>query len=1529
MKKILSLVSSAALAVAVALPSPAAAQTMKKLSGARNGRSVQQTAHAPKPSAKGFHVAKVRTLNSATPSLHRAMQAVNLRTGAKSLKAAAAEGMLPNLQGSVVFNESFTQQSAPVGLYKIVQGGTELIFEGPSASHGGVAVDGVYYATEYTDYGFFAWTTITAYDLETQEELGSIDGEVDNIAVGGVTVDPTTGDVYAITYNAEGSALQLAKMSYSPTAVTTTAIAPLDGNWNSIVCDAAGQLYGISYTGEGTGESFTVTGSFLNKIDKATGAVTLVGETGQLPRYLSSAAIDHKTGRMFWNVCAADESGVICEVNLATGAATKLFDLEYNDEIMGMFVAEADAEGNAPATVTDLQAVFADGSLSGNISFTAPATLFDGTPGTGALTYTVLANGESVATGSTTFGAAVDVPLTVTEPGEYTFTVTVANDKGTSPKAKTTLFIGHGTPAATTVTLAYEDGKMKLSWTPVTTTVDGGYINPEAVTYKVTRFPGEVVVAEAATATSFEESIAEPEEITQFYYTVEADAEGMLSAVAKSNTVTLGSVVPPYSNNFDESNALAGWTILDENNDGKVWNIYNNMARMTYNSNKDMDDWMITPPLKLEGGKAYEVKFKASANGDTFPERLEVKWGSDASAAGMTGTILAPTMLTSKTLQEFSEFIIPEADGVYYIGFHGISDADQYYLYVDDFSISAGMATTAPGAVTDFIATPDYMGAHKATVSFVTPTIDFAGAALSEITKAELSRDGSVIKTWNNPATGAALSYDDAPEAGGDVTYTVVCYNNSGAGKPASINAFIGVNAPAAPTGVHVTETAIPGQLLVTWDPVTTDKEGNAINPNLVTYTVATYENRNWTPVEGGSDLHTTSFKFQAVPEGEQDFVQVAVFCATEGGDNAAASEEGMIAVGTPFKGLEESFADGTLSYPFGTGFDGNTNGAWSIYTDADIQGIQAQDGDNGYAAMAGRYLDDTAGLFTGKITLEGMTNPGISLYTYNIFAEDGAAADVNEIQFYVLPLGETEWVALGEPVVVNTLGDEEGWVLLTKSLADYAGKTLQVRIQATVKHFAYTMIDNLKIGNLLAQDLVARDIKAPATVVAGSDYKVAVTVGNAGMQAATEFSVELYADGELADTKTVDALASGKNATVEFDCTMSAVADKPVDYYAVVKYTADEDAENNTTENISVAPKLSNLPKVTDLKGEDTPEGVKLTWSEPDLSNAPAEPVLVDFEDGTSWAMEYEGWTFVDGDQSPAGGFQNLTIPGVTHGETLTSFVVFDAAGEEFNVTFDAHSGTKYLAAFYRADDGLSDEWLISPALDGNAQTITFWARSYSAEYAEKIEMLYSTGSTDTKDFVKVSTVDPVPCDADPSTHKALWKEFTFDVPAGAKHFAIHSCASGSFMLELDDFSFVPAGVTADLTLVGYDVYRDGVKINAEPVGETEYVDTEATDGDHSYVVITVYDRGTSAPSNAVTVAATGINDVLAAGISIHAAKGTITVAGAEGQHLTVAAIDGKVVYSATAAARTTVNVAAGVYVVKAGNKIVKVAVK
>ncbi|MDE6487611.1 MAG: choice-of-anchor J domain-containing protein [Muribaculaceae bacterium] len=1518
MKKLLSIATAAALALTLAVPGRAGAQELCKSDGAP--LVVQTVGEASV--AKGLPAPSLRPASASVPSLHKAIAATKVKgygMGHAPMRAAAP---LPNLRGGVVFNDAFTSTSKPVGIYQILQGSTEMIHSGINAYKAAVAVDGVFYTTEMTDYGFMVLVMVRSYDLETGAVVGAASGKQYDVPAGGITVDPGTGTVYAITYNEDNTGFNFSKIAYTSNSVSTTPIAPISGNWSCLACDAQGQVYGISYDGFVQDGGVVITSSTLNKIDKTTGAVTPVGVTGQLPLYVSSAAIDPRSGRMFWNVCPADGSGSLCEVDLSTGAASKLFDFELNDEIVGMYVAAPIAEDDAPASVENLQALFPEGALSGNIVFDAPATLYDGTAATGSVGYKVLANDEPVAEGTAAYGEHVSVPLTMDASGEYTFTVVASNAAGDGPKVKTTVFVGHGTPATPSATLVYAGGSMRLEWTPVATAIGGGYIDPEAVRYTVTRYPGETVVADRTDATSFEEPVAMPERRTQYYYTVVAHSGDAVSAAGRSNVITLGDIIPPYTNDFADDGALDGYTIIDGNDDGKRWVLSGGQARIEYNSTLPMDDWLVTPAIKLEGGKAYKVTFSTHGQGN-FPERLEAMWGAAPTADALTNVLVAPMQVVGVVPIDCEGWILPETTGSYYIGIHGISDPDSFYLFVDDLSIETGVSGAAPAAPSDFKAMPDYNGATTATITMTAPTVDFNGEELSSLDRIELARDGEVVHTWTEPAPGEALQYVDNVGESGFVTYTAIAYNIGGAGRPATFTVHVGIDEPEAPYNIVVRETSVPGELIVTWDAVTTDFNGNPINPELVTYIVAV-NNDGWEPVVEG--LHETTYKFRAVPEGEQEFVQVAVFASTAGGQNGMSVP--VMPVGSPYKGLADSFADGQLHYSYAVGYSVGF-GDWGSYTESQL-GVAAQDGDNGYIVMSGLSLDDSHGIYTAKITLAGIENPGIRFYTYNICNQDGVADDINEIQLYVKEPADADWTALGEPVVINTLGDKVGWYLVSASLADYAGRTIQVRIQATAKQYRNILVDNLKIGALYGHDLIATSIDAPESVLPGEDYKVAVAVTNDGLQDAGAFIVELYADGTPAGSKSVDALAAGARAMLSFDFAMSAVADTPVDYYAVVKYDADENTSNNATGTITVAPSLSNLPKVTDLEGEDTGAGVRLAWSEPDLTNAPAAPLLHTFEDATPWATELDGWTFIDRDGAPVGGFQGVTIPGITAGQTLASFFVFDASDGQFNLSFDAHSGSKYLAALYRRDDGTTDDWLVSPALDGNAQTISFYARSYSSSYLEKIEMYYSTEGTDPDDFVLVKTLNPVPGGVAADESGVIWTAVSFDVPAGAKHFAIRSCATGSMMLELDDFSFVPYGHTSELAVVGYDIYRDGVKINDEPVGETEYVDTEAAAGEHSYVVITVYDRGNSAPSNAVSVvAATGISDATAAGISVSAGKGTITVSGAEGLHLSVAAVDGKVLYSATAAARTTVNVATGVYVVKAGNMIVKVAVK
>lgn len=1471
MKKALSLVSSAALAVAMTFSAAAAPQTARKLTAANAAGSELTRTVSMKPNAapSRIHPLKARTAaNAATPSLKKAMKAAHLVQKTSAAKAPAAEAAsLPDLRGSVVFNDSWTQENQPTGLYKInADGTTTMQIEEVDASGGAFLHDGIYTATEYMEFWGMLFITATAYDLESGESVAVYGGESpDHICIGGETVDPTDGTVYGITYNANMDGLQLSKMSYGET-ISATAVAPLDGNWNSIVCDASGQLYGISYEGVTQGEDFVVTSSSLNKIDKATGAVTLIGETGHAPQYLSSATIDTKTGRMFWTVNPPDETGYLCEVNLATGVATKIVDFALDDEIMGLCVVAPAAEEGAPAAVTELAADFPEGALSGNVSFKLPTTLFDGSAATGTLGYKVLANGEQVADGTGAAGADVTAPVTVEEAGEYTIVVTASNAVGEGVKAKLTLFIGKGTPKSPEAALVYEGGKMKLSWPAVTESADGGFIDPAAVTYSVTRIinnesSSALTVASGLTATSFEEEVAMPAEITTYHYLVVAESAGVESAPAKSNSVTLGSIVPPYVNHFDSADALSGYTIIDGNNDGKVWAYYQGAsgadgnpgaARMTYNTSLAMDDWMITPPLKLEGGKAYKVSFQARANSDAYPERVEAKWGNAATAAAMTGVIVAPTDL-GKNWVELGAYIMPEADGIYYVGIHGISDKDTYYLYVDDLTVSAPSVTTVPGLATDLAVANDPAGTGKATITFKAPAKTMGGETLAAITKIELSRDGNVIKTFDAPAPGAELSHEDTAE-NGTHTYSVQAFNADGAGEVASVTAFVGIDKPGAPENVTMVETATPGEVTITWDAVTVDQNGNAINPALVTYLVAEPTTTGWASIVD-EPVSNTTYTFQAVPAGEQDMVQYAVFAVTSAG-NGSGTQTDMIAVGTPYEGMEESFPAGNISHVLGTGFANSSNVSWSIFTDASLNGIASQDGDNGFAGMKASALDESAALFTGKISLEGAVNPGVSYYAYNIVGESGNV-DANEIQIWVKEPNDAEWTAVGQPAVMNQLGEADGWYLVTTSLAAYAGKVIQVRFQATVKAMAYTFIDNVKIGDMLENDLHARAISAPAKVKAGADYEAAVTVNNNGTKDATSFTIKLFADGEQVAAKTVDALTAGTATTETFTLNMHALAEEPVVLHAEVEFAADEKQDNNKTAEVTVTPQISKLPAVTDLKGEADENGkAHLTWSEPDLNAAPAESGVVDFEDAESFAHEYEGWTFIDADGKPVGGVQNVDIPGLNPGETLTSFFVFDYDENSFNNTFAAHSGTKYLASFfnYNPENGMVDDWAISPLLDGSAQTITFFAKSFHGTYTESFDFLYSTTGTETSDFILVGSKKNI---------STTWTEYSFEVPVGALYFAVRNHDTDAFMLMLDDFTFAPAGASAELSIAGYDVYRDGVKITTEPTGETEFTDADATDGDHTYVVVAVYDKGISKGSNAVTVSTTGIADI------------------------------------------------------------------
>ncbi|MDD3536372.1 MAG: choice-of-anchor J domain-containing protein, partial [Candidatus Cloacimonetes bacterium] len=154
----------------------------------------------------------------------------------------------------------------------------------------------------------------------------------------------------------------------------------------------------------------------------------------------------------------------------------------------------------------------------------------------------------------------------------------------------------------------------------------------------------------------------------------------------------------PYSQDFDALTPPAlpnGWSTINANGDNYTWESFAdtaahtapNVMRIRYNSAMDMNDWLITPPLQVVGEYIYKVSFYYRANSTTYPEKLALYKGNAPTASALTEQLWINDNITNITYQR-AEILVPmEDDGTIYLGFHGHSEEDQFYLYIDSFEV--------------------------------------------------------------------------------------------------------------------------------------------------------------------------------------------------------------------------------------------------------------------------------------------------------------------------------------------------------------------------------------------------------------------------------------------------------------------------------------------------------------------------------------------------------------------------------------------------------------------------------------------------------------------------------------------------------------------------------------------------------------------------------------------------------------------------------------------------------------------------
>ena len=1411
---------------------------------------------------------------------------------------------------------------------------------------------GCYFADgKYLSIQYDAGTTITSnitwaiYDAETweYESGGEYVSTNTNVVASDLTYDPTTDRVYGVFHKLGeyGNPTTLAYVNFDNAFEPLVEIGTLPYKTIAIAADKDGNLYGVN-----TVSSSGTEPALLYKIDKYSAAVTTIGELSfDVPTMpapsagYQSAVVDWETGDMYLSLSDWYFETFIYRINLTDASTECLANFGYDsygtgntETFTGIYFKQqpAAAAAGTPADIADLTATPVGTDMKASLSFTMPTADTDGAPISGPLTYRVREQDADLATATAQPGEHVTIEIDVPgAPRATTFLVYAANGNAESHAASATTFIGPDTPVIASVSARKSGGHVALSWSEATSLNHG---NLAPVTYSVVRTPGEEVVAEGITATNLNDTPAS-EIITEYTYLVTPLAGEIAGEAVASRQVWFGNYFAlPLDEDFDSSNRFNQYPVIDANGDGNTW-YYNSREEAAIYANGDTpaDDYLCVGPFDIKAGTTYSISMLAGVH--SHPEIFEVRYGNDPTDASSFTTVLVERTTFTDYQREFNASMTAAASELGYFAIRALSDQSMRNLYVYKFGVFA-VTNDMPAAPTDIVQVPLRKGA---TIECELPDTTISGAPAA-LTAVRVYLDGNLLdEVTEGVADGAHFSYTDTEgSTDGDHIYTVRAVNAAGEGQAASLNAYLGLDYPGMPGNFRIYEDLdTPNLMHFTWEAPTKGLHGGYIDPENISYKL---DLTCYTVSEANGEVDAgrgTSYSIQLPAPARESTLAANLWGENEKGRYNYISQ--MCATSSATFGpltelpIYESWPDGGQSgtTPWtGQRIDEDQElfESWTATCNGAAVDKTAQDGDNGMMSFNTEKAGSGYALRSPRFSVAGTTAPALSFYVN--FMPQAAFLKV-----MVMADNEPET----EVLHINASESTNTWTRYNVSLAPYTScKRLQVRFisRSNEPSECFTLLDNVSIADTRNADISANKFTGPLTVEVNATAEFLLTLRNntANAVAADSYSVVLYKNGREASTFAGVNLGPDASAVMPLYDTPNVTDPEQSTYYAKVVFAADEAPDNNTSDAVEIHVIPTIYPRVQNLTGTSD-NGVTLTWSEPDADDIPYTPTTDSFETYDDFAINSFGsWTCIDGDGqptlTPATFFGPLTYPHV--GEPMAWQVIEPVQAGFFS--WFARTGEKFIASPQACIAGTreidSDDWLISPELIGRAQTISFYASAGQSTYTpEVIDVLYSTSGNNVADFTGVA-------EANIEISSTSWGEYSFDLPEGTRYFAIVHKSYNKFAVLIDDITYTPATATAEqIELQGYNVYRDGERLNTEPLGESEYVDVTAVEGTtYTYHVTAQWNKGESAVSNAVTIVAgsTAIDSVESAAVAITTGRRTIRIEGAEGMPVSVFTPDGRCIFSVKAGTCEEIPVAAeGVYIVKAGATSAKVVVK
>lgn len=404
---------------------------------------------------------------------------------------------------------------------------------------------------------------------------------------------------------------------------------------------------------------------------------------------------DNNTNQLYYRMKSYAAGNELLSIDPATGKTTHVCSLGDQYIFDGMDIHYDAAPADAPARVVGLDAKAAEeGQLKTTISWTAPTTTYSGTALSDISKFVVLRNDEVIgeaeacAPGESQTWTDEAVPAS----GLYKYTVKAVNAAGDGDRAVTRVWVGEGIPLQTgNLSLATDGLAAVLSWDAPQGGEDGAYVNPANVAYNVVRYPDNTVVADGIKETTFTDNTIS--ELGRYHYGVTAVNAAGKSQESLTTSLVMGPALElPVSFPLSASSDMDLWTVVDSDGNGHSWKwskgYGDNLSggHVSYWFDKVVsDDWMISPPLAMQNGKAYRMTFKAQSSANTV-DSLMVTIGDKAETPAQLA--LASFNVEGTDVVELTVNIPAQTDDMAkYVGFRCVTPTLKSGLTVGDIKI--------------------------------------------------------------------------------------------------------------------------------------------------------------------------------------------------------------------------------------------------------------------------------------------------------------------------------------------------------------------------------------------------------------------------------------------------------------------------------------------------------------------------------------------------------------------------------------------------------------------------------------------------------------------------------------------------------------------------------------------------------------------------------------------------------------------------------------------------------------------------